>query len=175
MLKIIVIAVIVLLAVILVIAATRPDTFRVQRTARIKAPPAKIFALINDFHRWGAWSPYEKLDPAMKRDFSGPDNGKGAGYAWESQGKAGAGSMEITESSEPNRIAIDLNFIKPFKNQCVAEFTLADKGDATEVTWALRGRDIYIGKLMGLFFNRDKMVGSDFEAGLANLKTATES
>ena len=175
MLKIIVIAVIVLLAVILVIAATRPDTFRVQRTVRIKAPPAKIFALINDFHRWSTWSPYEKLDPEMKRDFSGPASGKGAGYAWESQGKAGAGSMEITESSEPNRIAIDLNFIKPFKNQCVAEFILTDKGDATEVTWALRGRAIYIGKLMGLFFNRDKMVGSDFETGLANLKTATES
>jgi uncharacterized protein YndB with AHSA1/START domain len=174
MLKTIAIVIVVALAALLIFAATKPDTFRVQRTTSIKAPPEKIFALINDFHQWGSWSPYEKLDPAMKRTYDGPASGKGAVYAWEGDGKAGAGRMEIAESSPPSKIRINLDFTKPFKNNCIAEFTLDTKGDVTSVTWSMAGPAQYISKLMGIFFDMDKLIGKDFETGLANLKTAAE-
>ncbi|HTD06586.1 SRPBCC family protein [Undibacterium sp.] len=172
--KTIAIVVVVLLAAVLLFAATRPDTFRVERTASIKAPPEKIFALINDFHSWGSWSPYEKLDPAMKKTFSGAASGLGSVYAWEGADKAGAGRMEITESSPASRVIIKLDFIKPFEGHNVADFTLHTQGEATTLTWAMHGPSPYIAKLMGLFFNMDHMIGKDFEAGLANLKAATE-
>lgn len=174
MFKTISIVVVVLLAAVLLFAATRPDTFRVQRTTSIKAPPEKIFVLINDFQRWGAWSPYEKLDPAMKRTFSGTASGKGAAYAWEGQGKVGAGRMEILDAPAPSRVTIQLDFIKPFEGHNIAEFTLDGKGDATNVTWAMHGPAPYMSKLMGVFLNLDSMIGKDFEAGLANLKTIAE-
>ncbi|WP_035051665.1 SRPBCC family protein [Andreprevotia chitinilytica] len=174
MLKKVVIIVVVLIAALLVFAATRPDNFRVQRTASIKAPPEKVFALINDFHRWEAWSPWEKLDPSMKRTFSGAENGKGTAYAWESEGKAGAGRMEITESSAPSKIVIKLDFSKPLEGHNTAEFTLDAKGDTTNVTWAMYGPSPYIAKIMGIFFNMDSMIGKDFETGLGNLKAAAE-
>ncbi|HEX9391319.1 MAG TPA: SRPBCC family protein [Usitatibacteraceae bacterium] len=173
MLKIIIIAVIVLLAVILAYAATKPDAFRVERSISIKAAPEKIFALINDFHHWTSWSPYEKLDPAMKRTYSGAASGQGAGYAWESRGKAGVGRMEIMAAS-PAKISIRLQFIKPFEATHTAEFILEPQGDATRLTWAMYGRDPYIAKIMCLFFNRDRMIGDDFEIGLANLKALAE-
>ncbi|MGH8804491.1 MAG: SRPBCC family protein [Polaromonas sp.] len=174
MLKIIAIIIGALLAGLLIFAATTPDTFRVQRQASIKAPPEKIFPLINDFHQWGAWSPYEKLDPAMKRTYSGADLGKGAVYAWDGTGKAGAGRMEILEASPASKVAIQLDFIKPFEARNTAEFTLQAQGDSTSVTWAMYGPSPYIAKLMGVFFNMDSMIGKDFEAGLVNLKTAAE-
>ncbi|MES2068812.1 MAG: SRPBCC family protein [Pseudomonadota bacterium] len=174
MFKTIAIGVAVLLATVLGIAASRPDTFRVQRTASIKAPPEKIFALINDYHSWAAWSPYEKLDPAMKRNFSGSASGEGSVYEWDGSGQAGAGRMEITESSPSSRILIKLDFIKPFEGHNVAEFTLQPQGDSTTVTWGMYGPSPYIAKLMGLFFDMDSMIGKDFEAGLASLKAATE-
>jgi uncharacterized protein YndB with AHSA1/START domain len=174
MLKKIVLLVLALIAALLIYAATRPDTFRVERTARISAPAEKIFPLIDDFHRWSAWSPYEKLDPEMKRTFGGTPAGKGATYAWASNGKAGAGGMEITESMPSSKISIKLDFIKPFEGHNVAEFTLQPQGDATQVTWAMYGPSPYMAKLMGIFFNMDTMIGKDFETGLANLKTATE-
>jgi uncharacterized protein YndB with AHSA1/START domain len=174
MLKTTALAVLALIAALLIFAATQPDTFRVERTARIQAPAEKIFPLIGDFHRWGTWSPYEKLDPEMKREFGGTPSGKGATYAWDSKGKAGAGRMEIMESSPSSRIAIKLDFIKPFEGHNTAEFTLKPEGDATQVTWAMYGPNPYVAKLMGIFFNMDQMIGKDFEAGLASLKTATE-
>ncbi|MGH6639933.1 MAG: SRPBCC family protein [Polaromonas sp.] len=174
MLKIIAIIIGALLAGLLIFAATTPDTFRVQRQASIKAPPEKIFPLINDFHQWGAWSPYEKLDPAMKRTYSGADLGKGAVYAWDGTGKAGAGRMMILEASPASKVAIQLDFIKPFEARNTAEFTLQAQGDSTSVTWAMYGPSPYIAKLMGVFFNMDSMIGKDFEAGLVNLKTAAE-
>jgi uncharacterized protein YndB with AHSA1/START domain len=174
MLKKIVLVILALIAIVLIYAATRPDTFRVERTARIPAPAEKIFPLIDDFHRWGAWSPYEKLDPDMKRTFGGAPAGKGATYAWEGNSKAGAGHMEITESTPSSKIAIKLDFIKPFEGHNVAEFTLQPQGDATQVTWAMSGPSPYVAKVMGIFFNMDQMIGKDFETGLANLKTATE-
>jgi hypothetical protein len=124
MLKIIALVVVVLIVALLVFAATKPDIFRVQRSASINAPPEKIFPLINDFHRWSAWSPYEKLDPTMKRTYSGAANGKGAVYAWEGSGKAGIGRMEIAETSPASKITLNLNFVKPFEAHNIVDFTL---------------------------------------------------
>jgi K+-transporting ATPase KdpF subunit len=174
MFKIIAIVVVVLLAAVLIFAVTKPDTFRVQRATSIKAPPEKIFALINDFHSWGSWSPWEKLDPAMKRTFSGTAKGKGAVYEWEGNSEVGAGRMEITDLSPPSKVIIKLDFIKPFEGHNTAEFTLRAQGDTTNVAWAMHGPSPYIAKVMGIFFNMDRMIGNDFEAGLANLKALTE-
>ena len=175
MLKIIAIVIVVAIVAVLGLAATRPDTFRVQREIDIKAPPEKVFALIDDFHRWTAWSPWEKLDPAMRRTYGGPANGKGANYAWEGSGKVGAGRMEIVDSTSPSRIQIQLDFLKPFEAHNTAEFTLQPEGDHTHVTWAMYGPSPFISKVMGLFFSMDVMIGKDFEAGLANLKSAAQS
>ena len=177
MLKIIAIAVAIVVALVagvLAYAATKPDALRVQRTTSIKAPAEKIFALINDFHSWGRWSPYEKKDPAMKRTLSGAASGQGAVYEWDGNGNVGRGRMEILESSPPSRIAIKLDFIKPFEGHNIAEFVLEPDGHATRVTWTMSGPSPYIGKVMRVFLDMDRMIGTDFEAGLANLKTATE-
>jgi uncharacterized protein YndB with AHSA1/START domain len=174
MIKIIVVVLVVIVAGILAFAATRPDSFRVQRATSIKAPPEKIFGLINDFHKWGGWSPWEKLDPAMKRTFDGAAEGKGAVYAWDGSGKVGAGRMEIMESSSPSRIVIKLDFIKPFEGHNTAEYTLAPRGDSTEVTWAMYGPAPFISKVMQVFVSMDSMIGKDFEAGLANMKSIAE-
>jgi carbon monoxide dehydrogenase subunit G len=175
MLKIIVLVVVVLIAAVLVFAATKPDTFRVQRSANIKAPPEKIFSFINDLHSFGAWSPYEKLDPAMKRTYTGAPNGKGAVYEWESNSKAGKGRMEITNTSPPSQVTINLDFVKPFEAHNIVEFTLEAKGDSTNVTWAMHGPTPYMAKVMHVFFDMDSMVGKDFETGLANLKAVAET
>ena len=174
MLKTIAIVVAVLVGALLAFAATKPDSFRVQRTASIKAPPEKIFPLINDLHSWGAWSPWEKLDPAMKRTHSGAASGKGAVYAWAGNGEVGAGRMEIVAASPPSAVRIKLDFLKPFEAQNFAEFTLEPNGDATNVTWAMYGPSNYVSKLMSVFLSMDSMIGKSFEAGLANLKAATE-
>ena len=175
MLKKIGIAVVVLIAALLGFAATRPDTFRVQRSASIKAPPEKIFALINDFHSWSAWSPYENLDPMMRRTYSGAANGKGAVYEWDGNSNVGKGRMEITAVSPPSKVTIKLDFLKPFEGHNVAEFTLDAKGDATNVTWTMHGPSPYVAKVMSIFFSMDSLVGKDFETGLANLKTVAEA
>jgi uncharacterized protein YndB with AHSA1/START domain len=172
--NIIVIVVIVFIAAVLILAATKPDTFRVQRAASIKAPPEKIFALINDFNRWGTWSPWEKKDPEMKRTFGATTSGKGAVYAWEGNKNVGQGRMEIAESVPPSRITIKLDFVKPFEAHNIVEFTLEPQGDATNVTWAMQGDAPYFAKIIHVFFNMDRMVGKDFETGLANLKAAAE-
>jgi hypothetical protein len=173
MFKIVAIAIVVLLAAVLVCASTQPSTFRVQREVSIKARPEKIAGLISDFHSWSLWSPYEKLDPAMKKTFNGAESGRGAVYEWEGNSKAGTGRMEITDASA-SRVAIKLDFQKPFKSHSVAEFTLDPQGDSTHVTWAMHGPNLYIGKVMGLFVNMDTLIGQEFEAGLANLKALAE-
>lgn len=177
MVKTIAIVVVVLLVVsvagVLLLAASKPDTFRVQRATSVKAPPDRIFPLIADFHGWGAWSPYEKLDPAMKRPFGGADKGKGAVYE-NSDGKAGKGRMEITDAPAPSKVTIKLDFLKPFESHNTAEFKLEPSGDTTELTWAMFGPNLFIGKVMSIFFDMDKMIGKDFETGLANLKTLAE-
>jgi hypothetical protein len=174
MLKIVSVAVLLLLGAVLLFAATRPDTFRVKRATSIKALPEKIFPLINDFKRWGAWSPYEKKDPGMKRSYDGAPAGHGAVYAWEGDGNVGQGRMEIVEASPPGKVAIKLDFTRPFEAHNVVVFTLAPAGGATEVTWDMQGPANYLSKLIGVFVDMDRMVGRDFEVGLANLKAAVE-
>ena len=174
MIKIILIVLVVAVAAILVYAATRPDAFVIQRTIGIKAPPERIYALINDFKAWPQWSPYENRDPAMRRTLGGSAQGKGATYAWEGNKDVGQGRMEITETVEPSRIVIKLDFIKPFEAHNVAEFTLVPSGDTTIVTWAMRGEWPYLSKVIGVFVNMDHMIGKDFETGLASLKALAE-
>ena len=171
--KIIVLAVVVIVAGVLIYAWTRPDSFRVQRSASIKAPPAKIAALIDDFHAWTQWSPWEKRDPNLKRTYGATAKGKGATYAWEGNKNVGSGSMEILEAS-PQKVLVKLDFLKPFEAHNTAEFTLVPTGDATNVTWAMYGPSPFVSKLMGVFMNFDNMIGKDFEAGLASLKAAAE-
>jgi uncharacterized protein YndB with AHSA1/START domain len=175
MLKLIAFVAVGLVAALLVAAATKPDTFRVQRAARIKAPPEKIFPLINDLHRWRAWSPDEKKDPTMKRTLNDIASGKGAVYEWEGNKDVGKGRMEIADTSPPSKVVVKLDFVKPFEAHNIVEFTLEPNGDSTHVTWAIHGPSPYISKLMGIFINMDSMIGRDFEAGLANLKTVAES
>jgi DoxX-like protein/polyketide cyclase/dehydrase/lipid transport protein len=150
-----------------------PDYFRVERTTHIQAPPEQIAALIDDFRAWRSWSPYEQLDPGMTRSYSGPARGKGASYEWSSKGKAGVGRMEITGTSA-SKITIQLDFIKPFEGHPTAEFILLASGDTTQVTWAMHGPQALFCKLMSIFFNMDKMVGKDFESGLAKMKAVAE-
>jgi Polyketide cyclase / dehydrase and lipid transport len=174
MLVTIAIIVVVLLAALLAFAATRPDVFRVQRATSIQAPPERIFPLIADFHRWTSWSPWENKDPALKRTYSGAASGKGAVYAWEGNRNVGSGRMEITEDSPSSKVTIQLDFIKPFEAHNIAEFTLQPAGGTTNVTWSMHGPSPFITKVMGVFMNMDKMIGKDFEAGLANLKSVAE-
>lgn len=174
MLKTIAAILVIAIAAVLGYAATRPDDFSVQRSATIKAPPEKVFALINDFRHWPAWSPWEKLDPAMKRTLGGPATGPGATYAWQGNSKVGEGRMEILESQPPSRLSIKLDFIEPFEAHNTTDFTLQPQGDTTQVTWLMRGPAPFVSKLMGLFVDMDAMIGKDFETGLANLKAASE-
>ncbi|HET7123712.1 MAG TPA: SRPBCC family protein [Bradyrhizobium sp.] len=158
------------IAIVLILAATRPDTFSVQRATTIKAPPERIFPLINDFHQWASWSPYENKDPAMKRSFGGAASGRGAVYAWEGNKNVGSGRMEIMDASAPSKIVIKLDFFTPFEGHNTAEFTMLPQGDATNVTWLMHGPAPFMSKVMQVFINLDNMIGKDFEAGLANLK-----
>ena len=166
--------IVVVVAGILIYAATKPDSFSVQRSANIKAPPDKIFALIADLRGWSAWSPYEKKDPDMKRTFSGTASGKGAVYEWTGNKDVGQGRMEIIDATAPSKITIKLDFLKPFEAHNTAEFTMVPTGDNTTVTWAMYGPSPYVAKIMGTLFDLDKMIGNDFEAGLASLKSVAE-
>lgn len=174
MLKTILIVVVVLVAAILIYAATKPDQFRIQRTASISAPAEKIYLLINDFHTWSVWSPWEKLDLAMKKTHSGAPQGKGAVLEWDGNKDVGTGRMEVLESIPSSKILIKLDFLKPFEAHNQAEFTLAPDTGSTQVTWAMYGPQPYIVKVMSLFCSMDKMVGGQFEKGLADLKALAE-
>lgn len=172
-LAIIGVVVVVAIAGVLLYAATKLDSFRVQRTVLINAPSDKVFPLINDVKAFTAWSPFDKKDPAMKRTFGAVTAGKGATYAWEGNKDVGQGSMEIVESG-PRKVLIKLDIVKPFEAHNMAEFLLEPKGDSTSVTWAVYGPSPYVSKVMGTFMNIDDMIGRDFEKGLADLKAAAE-
>jgi hypothetical protein len=154
-------------------AATRPNTFRVQRKIGIKAAPDKILSFINDFHRWPVWSPYEKYDAAMQRTYEGAASGPGAVYTWQGNNKVGRGRMEIVETA-PQKTVIKLDFVAPIEAHNIAEFIVQSNGDATEVTWAMHGPSPFVRNVMGVFMNFDQLIGKDFEAGLASLKTEAE-
>ena len=166
--------VVVFVVALLAYATTRPNALHVERTASINASPDKIFPLIDDFHSWSAWSPYEKMDPAMKRTYSGSPKGNGAAYEWLGNSNVGQGRMEITNATPSSKVTIKLDFVKPMEGHDIATFTLAPKGATTDVTWSMDGPTPYIGKVMGVLFNMDKMIGGDFATGLANLKSIAE-
>lgn len=167
----------VLIAVVLFLGfvAMQPGQFRVSRTASIAAPPAAVYAQLADFHKWADWSPWEKLDPAMKKSFSGADAAPGATYAWVGNDKVGEGRMTLVSAAPPNELTIQLEFIKPFASTSTTVFQLARKGAATEVVWAMEGKNNFVAKAFCLFMDMDKMVGTDFEKGLAQLKTVAEA
>ena len=157
--------------VFVVVVALRPSDFRVTRSATVAAPAEAVFAQVNDLHNWEAWSPWAKLDPAAKTTYDGPAAGVGAGFAWDGNNKVGQGHMAITESRPHELIRFKLDFLKPFKGTNMAEFTFKAEGNQTEVTWTMSGEYNFISKAIGLFINCDKMVGGQFEQGLAQLNS----
>ena len=171
---IIAVVIAVAVAIVLILAATKPDTFRVQRATLVRAPADKIFPLIDDFHQWRSWSPYEDKDPAMKRSYGGSASGSGAVYQWDGNNNVGSGRMEILDSALPSKIVIKLDFYRPFEGHNTAEFTMLPQGDDTAVTWTMHGPASFMSKMMQVFMNLDHMIGKDFEVGLANLKRLTE-
>ena len=173
MIKTIAIVILAAIGVLLAFAAAQPDTFKVQRSASIKAPPDKLHSLINDMKAFNTWNPYNLKDPNIKGEYQGPQAGPGAAYHFTGNKDVGKGSVTITDSA-PSKVTMKLDMIEPFEGHNVVEFILAPKGDSTEVTWAMHGPSPYIGKVMGLVFNMDNMIGRDFEAGLANLKARAE-
>jgi hypothetical protein len=150
------------------------DTYTVERSATMDAPPTRIYRQIADFHNWTNWSPWEDVDPQLRRTYSGAESGRGAVYSWSGNRKAGQGRMEIVEATEPSKVQIDLVFEKPWKARSDTLFTIEPAGDGSRVTWTMTGQKSFMTKVMGVFTSMDKMVGPDFEKGLARLKAATE-
>lgn len=159
---------------LLLFATTRPDSFRVERAVDIKAPAAKVFPFVNDLRKGPEWSPWEKTDPQMKRTYTGPVAGKGAGYIWEGNREAGKGRMSITDSVENQRVTVALHFDEPLAGDNVVEYILTAKGEYTNVKWAMSGPMPYISKVVCLFMDMDKMIGGQFEKGLQSLKAVAE-
>ena len=174
MLKIFAAVVLVTVLAVLGLAATKPDTFQVQRSTSIQAPPEKIYPLITDFHRWPEWSPWEALDAAMQRTHSGAPSGAGAVYVWDGNKAVGAGRMEVLAAEPPSRVKIKLDFLRPFEGHNTTDFTLAPQGGATQVTWTMQGPTPFVSKLMQVFVSMDRLIGKDFEAGLAKMKAVAE-
>lgn len=174
MLKWIVVAVALLVGAFAVFVALQPSDFRIERSAAIAAPPAAVFAQVNDFRRWQAWSPWEKLDPALKRSYEGADAGQGAQYAWQGNKDVGEGRMTILESRPGERVRIRLEFFKPFAATNTAEFSFKPSAGGTSVTWAMEGKNNFVARAICVFMDMDKMVGGQFEQGLSQLKTLTE-
>jgi hypothetical protein len=175
MLKKIAIAFAVLLAALVAVIASRPSSFHIERSASVAAPPAVVFPLLNDFHSWASWSPWEKLDPNMKREYSGAASGNGASYAWSGNDEVGSGAMHITESKAPQSVQIRLEFKKPFEATNTTLFELAPEAQGTKVTWNMDGPANFATKAMSLFMDMDQMIGKDFEQGLANLRAVAEA
>jgi hypothetical protein len=162
------------IAAVLLLAATKPDRFSVQRAAVINAPAEKVIPLIADFHEWRKWSPWEDRDPELKRTYSGAERGKGAIYAWDGNKNVGSGRMEILEANSPSIVKIQLDFLKPFEAHNIAEFTMLPQGNATSLSWVMHGPAPFMSKVMQVFMSFDKMIGKDFETGLARIKSASE-
>ena len=175
MLKKILIALALIVIVFLIVVAMQPADFRITRSATIAAAPAAVFAQVNDFHKWEAWSPWAKLDPAMRTSYGGPAEGPGAIYTWSGNSQVGAGRMTITESHPPDVILIKLDFLKPIAATNTAEFAFKPESGQTGVTWTMTGTNNFVGKAVCLFMSMDKMVGGDFEKGLAQMKALLEA
>lgn len=164
-----------ILVIFLGVVAMRPSDFRIARSATFTAPAPVVFEQVNDVHKWQTWSPWAKLDPNAKITFEGPESGKGASFHWVGNDEVGEGSMTITESRPQELVRFKLAFIKPFEDVCTAEFAFKPEGEKTSVTWTMYGEQKFIGKLICMFMDMDKMVGGDFEKGLANLKGIVEA
>ena len=164
-----------LVVVLLVVIATRPSTYRVERTTRIAAPPDVVFALVNDFHAWDRWSPCAHLDPSMKTTFGGPPSGVGATYAWIGNDKVGEGNMRITESVPAQKVGIRLEFLKPMPSVARNDFGFRPEGGATQVSWVMSGKNDFMGKAVSLVADMDTMIGNDFEKGLASMRREAEA
>lgn len=162
-----------LIAVIVIAASTKPNTVHYERSTVINAAPDAILAHITDFHKWAPWSPWEKMDPDMQRTFSGAASGPGAKYGWTGNNKVGEGAMEITEVSG-KLVRIHMHFIRPMNVQCDIRFSISAEGAANRLTWTMDGPNTFMGKVFSVFVNMDKMIGKDFEAGLAALKQVAE-
>ena len=162
------------LITLLGVAAGKPATFRIERITSIDAPPDKVYANIEDFHRWPAWQPWEHLDPHMKKTFSGPARGQGAVYEWQGNKEVGKGRMTIIEARPNQRVVVRLQFLEPFPADNRAIFTVVPKDAATEVSWAMEGPNSFMGKVISVFVDMDKMLGGDFQRGLASLKQVSE-
>lgn len=175
MLMRVLIALAVIVAGALVVVATRPTEFRVTRTARIAAPPAAVFAQVNDFRKWDAWNPWAKIDPAMKQSYEGSPAGVGAVYTWVGNSQVGEGRMTLTESRPNELIRIKMEFFKPFAATSSAEFAFKPEGDQTVVTWSMEGRNNFMAKAVHLVMNMDRMIGGQFEKGLAQMKAVAEA
>ncbi len=174
MLKKIAYGVVALLVVLILLIATRPASFRIERSATVSAPAEIVFAELNDFHEWAKWSPWEKLDAKMQKTYEGPAAGVGSKYHWVGNEQVGEGRMTITDSKPHEHVAIKLEFIKPFAATNDTEFTLKPAADGVGVTWAMSGQNNFMAKAFSLFVNMDEMVGKDFEKGLAELKRISE-
>lgn len=157
-----------------VYALTKPDSFRVERSITVAVPQDSVYSQVKSFHQWGAWSPWEKLDPAMKKKFSGSVEGTGAVYEWEGNSDVGKGRMEIISAWQPDSIKIKLDFLEPFEAHNTSHFHFLAQGTSTKVTWVLEGPSPFLSKVMSVFFNMDAAIGGDFERGLATLKGAVE-
>ena len=175
MLQIVLLVLALVVLAVLALAASKPNTFRVRRSEQIQAPPDRLFALIQDFHKWVAWSPWEKRDPALQRSYSGPADGRGAIYEWTGNKEVGSGRMEILTATPTSKVLIKLDFLQPFEAHNTAEFTLEPEGKGTRVTWEMYGPSKFIMKIFGLFMNMEQIVGKDFEQGLSNLKAIAEN
>ena len=173
MLPTILIAIAAIILLFAIFVSTRPSDFRISRTGRISAPPDVVFENVNDLHKWEAWSPWAKMDPNAKSTFAGPIAGPGSSMEWNGNNKVGAGRMTIEDSRVNERIQIKLEFFKPFKATNTAEFTFKPEGGQTSVTWTMSGKNNFMGKAMSMVMNCDKMIGGQFEQGLANLNSVT--
>ncbi len=175
MLKKILIVIGVIVVAFVIIVALQPAEFHVARTATVAAPAEVVFAQVNELKKWEAWSPWVKIDPAMKQTYEGPASGIGAISRWAGNNQVGEGSMTITESRPNELLRFTLEFIKPMAGTSTAEFSFRPEGNQTSITWSMSGRNNFIAKAMCLFMNMDKMVGGEFEKGLAQIKSITET
>jgi hypothetical protein len=167
--------ILILIAAFFGVAALQPAEFSISRSVMVDAPPATVFAQINDFHKWEHWSPWAKLDPEMKTSYSGPVAGPGTSYAWEGNGQVGAGKMTIASSEAPSVVRIDLEFLKPMQAKNLTEFRIEPQGTGSQVTWSMSGERNLVSKAMGLVMSMEQMIGPDFERGLLALKSVSES
>ena len=175
MLKNILITVAIIISVLAVVVALQPAEFRVARSATMSAPAQVVYAQVEDLRKWEAWNPWQKIDPAMKLTFAGPATGPGASYSWVGNNQVGEGRLTIIESRPNDLVRIKLEFMKPFAATNTATFTFKSEGDKTTVIWSMEGRNNFIAKALHLVMNMDKMVGSQFEKGLADMKLVAQA